>query len=162
MCAAARRRSTRSRWCARPGSTSRSRETCILVDDVLYTGRTIRAAVEALFDYGRPAAVRLAVLCDRGHRELPIRPDYVGKNLPTSRSERVQVQLVEVDEVDQVVLVPAPRRNRTDGRDHRHARRPAAAQAERRHLISIADLTRDDVERLLATARNFETPSIAR
>jgi pyrimidine operon attenuation protein/uracil phosphoribosyltransferase len=83
-------------------------KTCVLVDDVLYTGRTIRAAVEALFDYGRPARVQLAVLADRGHRELPIRPDYVGKNLPTSRSERVQVQLVEVDEVDQVLLIPAP------------------------------------------------------
>ena len=79
--------------------------TCILVDDVLYTGRTIRAAVEALFDYGRPARVQLAVLVDRGHRELPIRPDYVGKNLPTSREERVQVQLLEVDEVDRVLLV---------------------------------------------------------
>jgi pyrimidine operon attenuation protein/uracil phosphoribosyltransferase len=82
--------------------------TCILVDDVLYTGRTIRAAIEALFDYGRPARVQLAVLADRGHRELPIRPDYVGKNLPTSRAERVQVQLVEVDEVDRVLLIPAP------------------------------------------------------
>ena len=81
---------------------------CVLVDDVLYTGRTIRAAVEALFDYGRPASVQLAVLVDRGHRELPIRPDYVGKNLPTSRSQRIQVQLVEVDEVDQVLLIPAP------------------------------------------------------
>jgi len=80
--------------------------TCILVDDVLYTGRTIRAAVEALFDYGRPARVQLAVLADRGHRELPIRPDYVGKNLPTSRDERIQVQLVEVDEVDRVLLIP--------------------------------------------------------
>src|SRR5436189_2737024 len=80
--------------------------TCILVDDVLYTGRTIRAAVEALFDYGRPARVQLAVLADRGHRELPIRPDYVGKNLPTSRDERVQVQLIEVDEVDRVLLIP--------------------------------------------------------
>jgi pyrimidine operon attenuation protein/uracil phosphoribosyltransferase len=80
-------------------------KTCVLVDDVLYTGRTIRAAIEALFDYGRPARVQLAVLADRGHRELPIRPDYVGKNLPTARHERVQVQLVEVDEVDQVVLV---------------------------------------------------------
>ncbi|MGH3131296.1 MAG: bifunctional pyr operon transcriptional regulator/uracil phosphoribosyltransferase PyrR [Gaiellaceae bacterium] len=79
--------------------------TCILVDDVLYTGRTIRAAVEALFDYGRPARVQLAVLADRGHRELPIRPDYVGKNLPTSRDERVQVQLLEVDEVDAVLLI---------------------------------------------------------
>src|SRR5436853_7079775 len=79
--------------------------TCVLVDDVLYTGRTIRAAVEALFDYGRPARVQLAVLADRGHRELPIRPDYVGKNLPTAREERVQVQLVEIDEIDQVLLV---------------------------------------------------------
>jgi pyrimidine operon attenuation protein / uracil phosphoribosyltransferase len=79
--------------------------TVILVDDVLYTGRTIRAAIDALLDYGRPARVQLAVLADRGHRELPIRPDYVGKNLPTSRTERVQVQLVEVDEVDRVVLV---------------------------------------------------------
>jgi pyrimidine operon attenuation protein/uracil phosphoribosyltransferase len=79
--------------------------TCVLVDDVLYTGRTIRAAIEALFDYGRPARVQLAVLADRGHRELPIRPDYVGKNLPTARAERVQVQLVEVDETDRVLLV---------------------------------------------------------
>jgi pyrimidine operon attenuation protein/uracil phosphoribosyltransferase len=80
--------------------------TVVLVDDVLYTGRTIRAAIEALFDYGRPARVRLACLVDRGHRELPIRPDYVGKNLPTARGERVQVQLVEVDEVDRILLVP--------------------------------------------------------
>ena len=82
--------------------------TCVLCDDVLYTGRTIRAAIDALFDYGRPARVQLAVLVDRGHRELPIRPDYVGKNLPTARDERVQVQLLEVDEVDRVLLVPTP------------------------------------------------------
>jgi pyrimidine operon attenuation protein/uracil phosphoribosyltransferase len=82
--------------------------TCVLVDDVLYTGRTIRAAIEALFDYGRPARVQLACLADRGHRELPIRPDYIGKNLPTAREERVQVQLVEIDEVDQVLLITAP------------------------------------------------------
>ena len=82
--------------------------TVILVDDVLYTGRTIRAAIEALFDYGRPARVQLAVLADRGHRELPIRPDYVGKNRPTSRGERVQVELVEVDEIDRVLLVASP------------------------------------------------------
>src|SRR5436305_6217429 len=87
--------------------------TCILVDDVLYTGRTIRAAVEALFDYGRPARVQLAVLVDRGHRELPIRPDYVGKNLPTSREERVQVQLLEVDEVDRVLLVATTEKEAT-------------------------------------------------
>jgi pyrimidine operon attenuation protein/uracil phosphoribosyltransferase len=81
--------------------------TVVLVDDVLYTGRTIRAAIEALFEYGRPERVQLAVLVDRGHRELPIRPDYVGKNLPTARDERIQVQLVEVDEVDAVLLVGA-------------------------------------------------------
>ena len=80
--------------------------TCVLVDDVLYTGRTIRAAIEALLEYGRPARVQLAVVADRGHRELPIRPDYVGKNLPTARGERVQVQLLEVDEVDRVLLIP--------------------------------------------------------
>jgi pyrimidine operon attenuation protein/uracil phosphoribosyltransferase len=81
--------------------------TVVLVDDVLYTGRTIRAAVEALFDYGRPARVQLAVLVDRGHRELPIRPDYVGKNLPTAPLERINVRLEECDGVDEVVLVPA-------------------------------------------------------
>jgi len=82
--------------------------TVVLVDDVLHTGRTIRAAIEALFDFGRPARVQLACVVDRGHRELPIRPDYVGKNLPTARGERIQVQLVEVDEVDAVLLVPTP------------------------------------------------------
>jgi pyrimidine operon attenuation protein/uracil phosphoribosyltransferase len=79
--------------------------TIVLVDDVLYTGRTIRAAIDALLEFGRPARVQLAVLVDRGHRELPIRPDYVGKNLPTSRDERIQVELVEVDEIDRVLLV---------------------------------------------------------
>ena len=83
-------------------------KTVVLVDDVLYTGRTIRAAIEALFDYGRPARVQLAALVDRGHRELPIRPDYVGKNLPTARGERIQVQLLEVDEVDRILLLPNP------------------------------------------------------
>ena len=80
-------------------------KTIVLVDDVLYTGRTIRAAIDALFGYGRPERVQLAVLADRGHRELPIRPDYVGKNLPTARDERIQVELVEVDEIDRVLLV---------------------------------------------------------
>jgi len=79
----------------------------VLVDDVLYTGRTIRAAIDALFDYGRPARVQLAVLVDRGHRELPIRPDYVGKNLPTAARERIWVRLEECDGVDEVVLVRA-------------------------------------------------------
>ena len=79
--------------------------TVVLVDDVLYTGRTIRAAIEALFDFGRPAAVQLAVLVDRGHRELPIRPDYVGKNLPTAPHERISVRVDECDGVDEVVLV---------------------------------------------------------
>ena len=79
--------------------------TVVIVDDVLYTGRTVRAALEALFDYGRPARVQLAVLADRGHRELPIRPDYVGKNLPTSRRERVEVRLAELDGADEVAIV---------------------------------------------------------
>ena len=76
----------------------------MLVDDVLYTGRTVRAAIDALFDYGRPARVQLAVLADRGHRELPIRPDYVGKNLPTHRGERVNVHVAELDGVDEVTI----------------------------------------------------------
>lgn len=76
--------------------------TIVLVDDVLYTGRTIRAAMDALMDFGRPGRIQLAVLVDRGHRELPIRADYVGKNLPTSRSEDVQVRLLEADGVDEV------------------------------------------------------------
>ena len=80
----------------------------VIVDDVLYTGRTVRAAIEALFDYGRPARVQLAVLVDRGHRELPIRPDYVGKNLPTSLDERVRVELEEIDGVDRVLLEQQP------------------------------------------------------
>jgi pyrimidine operon attenuation protein/uracil phosphoribosyltransferase len=78
--------------------------TVIVIDDVLYTGRTVRAAIEALFGYGRPARVQLAVLADRGHRELPIRPDYVGKNLPTAHSERVNVRLEELDDIDEVTI----------------------------------------------------------
>jgi pyrimidine operon attenuation protein/uracil phosphoribosyltransferase len=81
-----------------------SERTIVLVDDVLFTGRTVRAGIDALFDYGRPRRVQLAVLCDRGHRELPIRPDYVGKNLPTAREERVNVRLEEVDGVDEVTI----------------------------------------------------------
>ena len=78
--------------------------TIVIVDDVLYTGRTARAAIEALFGYGRPARVQLAVLADRGHRELPIRPDYVGKNLPTARGERVNVRVEELDGIDEVSI----------------------------------------------------------
>jgi pyrimidine operon attenuation protein / uracil phosphoribosyltransferase len=76
----------------------------LLVDDVLFTGRTIRAAMDALVDFGRPQSIQLAVLVDRGHRELPIKADYVGKNLPTSRREQVQVRLAEADGVDEVVI----------------------------------------------------------
>jgi pyrimidine operon attenuation protein/uracil phosphoribosyltransferase len=76
----------------------------VLVDDVLFTGRTIRAAIDALLDFGRPDRVQLAVLVDRGHRELPIRPDYVGKNLPTALDERVRVELEEIDGRDRVML----------------------------------------------------------
>ena len=78
--------------------------TVVLVDDVLYSGRTIRAALDALNDLGRPAAVRLAVMVDRGHRELPIRPDFVGKNLPTSQAETVRVHFTERDGRDEVVI----------------------------------------------------------
>jgi pyrimidine operon attenuation protein / uracil phosphoribosyltransferase len=78
--------------------------TIVIVDDVLYTGRTVRAAIDAIFDFGRPARVQLATLVDRGHRELPIRPDYVGKNLPTSHHERVNVRLHELDGCDEVTI----------------------------------------------------------
>ena len=86
--------------------------TVVIVDDVLYTGRTVRAAVDEIFDYGRPARVQLAVLVDRGHRELPIRPDYVGKNLPTSQDERVNVHVEEIDGRDEVTIGPAPEQRR--------------------------------------------------
>ncbi len=76
----------------------------ILVDDVLFTGRTVRAALDAIIDFGRPVAVQLAVLCDRGHRELPIRADYVGKSIPTARTEVVQVHMTEVDKEDGVYV----------------------------------------------------------
>jgi pyrimidine operon attenuation protein/uracil phosphoribosyltransferase len=82
--------------------------TVVIVDDVLFTGRTVRAAIEALFDYGRPGRVQLAVLVDRGHRELPFRPDYVGKNLPTSRGERVYVSVEELDGEDSVKIAASP------------------------------------------------------
>jgi pyrimidine operon attenuation protein/uracil phosphoribosyltransferase len=85
--------------------TSIADKQVILVDDVLYTGRSIRAAMDALMDLGRPKAIQLAVLIDRGHRELPIRADYVGKNIPSSQDEEIQVQLAEVDGVDKVVIV---------------------------------------------------------
>jgi len=76
----------------------------VLVDDVLYTGRTVRAAMDALIDFGRPRAIQLAVVIDRGHRELPIRADFVGKNVPTSRKEAIGVKLTELDGVDSVVI----------------------------------------------------------
>jgi pyrimidine operon attenuation protein / uracil phosphoribosyltransferase len=80
-------------------------KTIVLVDDVLYTGRSARAALDALIDYGRPATIQLAVLVDRGHRELPIRADYIGKNIPSSRSEKIKVELTEVDGLDQVSIL---------------------------------------------------------
>ena len=83
--------------------------TVVLVDDVLFTGRTVRAAIEALNDYGRADRIQLAVLADRGHRELPIRPDYVGKNLPTARDERVNVRVQELDGDDEVRIVSRER-----------------------------------------------------
>jgi pyrimidine operon attenuation protein / uracil phosphoribosyltransferase len=96
--------------------------TVVIVDDVLFTGRTARAAIEALFDYGRPARVQLAVLTDRGHRELPIRPDYVGKNLPTALAERVNVHVAELDGTDEVTISTL----REAGRSPAVHRRPEA------------------------------------
>ena len=80
-------------------------KTVVLVDDVIWHGRTVRAAMDALISHGRPRAIQLAVLIDRGHRELPIRPDYVGKNVPTSNEERIQVLWVEIDGIDRAVIV---------------------------------------------------------
>jgi pyrimidine operon attenuation protein/uracil phosphoribosyltransferase len=100
--------------------------TVVLVDDVLYTGRTVRSAIEALFDYGRPERVQLAVLADRGHRELPIRPDYVGKNLPTARDERVNVRVDEVDGTDEVTIS----RHAEDGRSPSVLARPDVEQRD--------------------------------
>jgi len=86
-------------------------QTVVLVDDVLFTGRTTRAAIDALVEAGRPRRVQLAVMVDRGHRELPIRADYVGKNVPTALSESIHVRLREIDGLDAVALVPAPERS---------------------------------------------------
>ena len=80
----------------------------VLVDDVLYTGRSTRAAMDALIDLGRPQSIQLAVLVDRGHRELPIRANYVGKNIPSSRHEEIQVQLEETDGIDEVAIISIP------------------------------------------------------
>jgi pyrimidine operon attenuation protein/uracil phosphoribosyltransferase len=81
-------------------------KTIVLVDDVLYTGRSTRAALDALIDFGRPATIQLAVLVDRGHRELPIRADYIGKNIPSAHSEEIKVELTETDGIDRVVIIP--------------------------------------------------------
>ncbi len=113
----------------------------VLVDDVLFTGRTVRAAMDALTELGRPRAVQLAVLIDRGHRELPIRPDYVGKNLPTRLGEDVRVRLSEVDGGDDSVeLWGAPRREQA---------------AVMKHLLSIDDLDRDSLTALLDLSEQF-------
>ena len=92
--------------------------TVVIVDDVLFTGRTVRAAIDALFDYGRPKRVQLAVLVDRGHRELPFRPDYVGKNLPTARGERVYVRVSELDGEDSVTIEQYLDLGRPEGERH--------------------------------------------
>ena len=104
--------------------------TVVLVDDVLFTGRTVRAAIDALFDYGRPPRVQLAVLADRGHRELPIRPDYVGKNLPTARSERVNVTVSELDGEDEVSI--------SEGESRSESRSGARAIIDRAALLPDA------------------------
>jgi pyrimidine operon attenuation protein/uracil phosphoribosyltransferase len=110
--------------------------TVVLVDDVLYTGRTVRAAIDQLIDFGRPARIELAVLVDRGHRELPIRADYVGRTLATSRDEAVQVLVSEEDGKDEVLLQrrqPAPRvAGRARSREGGPRRKPAGARRPRR------------------------------
>ena len=118
----------------------------VLVDDVLFTGRTVRAALDALTDHGRPRAVRLAALVDRGHRELPIRPDFVGKNLPTSVDEIVHVRLTETDDA---------RRggHRATGATRRDPRRAARAPGRTRHLLDVDGLPRDEIERILRPGR---------
>ncbi len=92
--------------------TSVDDKSIVLVDDVLYTGRSIRAAMDAIIDLGRPKSIQLAVLIDRGHRELPIRADYVGKNLPSSRDEEIEVRLKEIDGTDEVVIIPQASKER--------------------------------------------------
>jgi len=92
-----------------------SAKSIVLVDDVLYTGRSVRAAMDAIIDMGRPESIQLAVLIDRGHRELPIRADYVGKNMPSSRHEEIQVRLLETDGVDEVALVSIPENQPVSG-----------------------------------------------
>lgn len=95
--------------------------TVVLIDDVLYTGRSIRAAMDALMDFGRPKQIQLAVLVDRGHRELPIRADYVGKNIPTSRNEGVRVHVYEVDGADGVMIADTPERGRRSAQERSSA-----------------------------------------
>ena len=97
----------------------------VLVDDVLYTGRSIRAAMDALIDLGRPRSIQLAVLIDRGHREMPIRADYVGKNIPSARHEEIQVRLVEIDGVDEVAILKPPNHKpaRSESRDLEQSQR---------------------------------------
>ena len=128
---------TTSRSSTPATSTSRSTGmTVVIVDDVLYTGRTVRAAIEALFDYGRPARIQLAVLADRGHRELPFRPDYVGKNLPTAALRARQ----------------RPRRRARRRRRGRHRRQAGGPRV--RHLISVEhDLDRARIERIVDARR---------
>ena len=127
----------------------------LLVDDVLYTGRTIRAALDALIDFGRPRAIQLVVLVDRGHRELPIKADYVGKNLPTSLKQSVQVRLQEIDGDRRSRHRGGGMTTRTHDRPTRRARdrrRTAASALKSRHLLGIAGLDADEITLILDTA----------
>src|SRR5690606_30478941 len=137
--------------------------TILLVDDVLFTGRTIRAALDALMDFGRPRAIQLAVLVDRGHRELPIRADYVGKNLPTQHSEKVQVRLREDDGIDEVAILPPPAATSANATRAR-ARPPRRAAAlamlfARRRLLGLEGLSAEEITFLLDTAESFKEVS---
>jgi pyrimidine operon attenuation protein/uracil phosphoribosyltransferase len=109
--------------------------TVVLVDDVLYTGRTVRAGIDALFDYGRPRRVQLAVLTDRGHRELPFRPDYVGKNLPTARAERVNVRVEELDGADEVTISTSDDGGEANGHPPGEPLEPAGISTTRKERV---------------------------
>ena len=123
--------------------------TVVLVDDVLFTGRTIRSALDALVDFGRPTAIQLAVLVDRGHRELPIRADFVGKNVPTRKDEDVRVTLRETDGEDAVLVEDPVDQPATDGGSERDGARMNG------HLLSIHDVSAEDIVRILDTAESF-------
>src|SRR5213595_2918115 len=127
--------------------------TVIIVDDVLYTGRTVRAAMDAINSFGRPARIQLAALVDRGHRELPIRPDYVGKNLPTASGEQLQVRLLETDNKPDAVWLDE---NERANRDSRYRTNHMTTRWTRKDLLGLRKLSADEINFVLETADAFK------